>query len=205
VWRRSLDTRAAAVALALAGLGTSGLGCDKPQCGAPFVPGKTYTATALEPLSRTGTFPSLSPYSHGFPSCQAKDGFQAGSMVKLRATDWIEGRHCQYPLAQIVSMPDAQPLPANEVNRFFSPDGPAAPFFVGGARIRAGSCEMNVAFGLTQALDVTTGGAPPDAFAEPQPGKAPPAVLFRSLWPSAEQPGCEPCEDLFAAKVKVEN
>ena len=43
------------------------------------------------------------------------------------ATGFIEGRHCQYPLARIESLPAAQPVPADEVNRLFSTTRPDVP------------------------------------------------------------------------------
>ena len=98
--------------------------------------------------------PGRPPYSRGYGSCQGRDGFQMGGVVRLRATGFIEGRHCQYPLARIESLPAAQPVPADEVNRLFSTTRPDVPFYVGAARSQVGSCAMNVAFGLARPLDV---------------------------------------------------
>ena len=62
---------------------------------------------------------------------------------------------------------------------------------------------MNVAFGLARPLDVASALPSPDAFAEPQPVTLP-APLYHYLWPVAAGTDCQPCEDVFAAKVVAE-
>jgi hypothetical protein len=176
--------------------------CEKGKCGGPFEPGTTYEVTAIEPLSASGMFPGAPLYNTGLPSCQARDGFERGRAIRLRADGWIEGRHCEYPVARVEGYAGGERLADAELNRFFSDIGPAIPFYVAGTRVQAGSCAMNVAFGLERAIDPTSALPSSDSFAAPQPGKTPPAALHRYLWSPMHADGCADCGDVFAASVK---
>ena len=190
--------RVAVVAGVLLVLSVAGCG-EKAKC-AELATGKTYQVTTLEPLSAEGDYPGAAATNRGLPSCNGRDGFRAGSAIKLFAREWIEGRQCFFPLATVGGYLPGQPADSRDVSAFFSDGPPEVPFYVGAKKIVLGGCPVTVLFGVEHTLDPTT-AVPRDVLGEPEPGVLAPAALHRYIVPAGD--GCEVCGDVFAAVVRL--
>jgi hypothetical protein len=163
-------------------------------CTSAVETGRTYSATVLEPYSKTGKYPGSDPVGRGSAaSCEALGDISEGAVVAVEMTGHEDDGNCARAVGRITQAPSPVTLqaPTAELGHRSALLSSAAKVVIGGCR---GSWYISYFRGPLAQTD--------DPFAAPTAGEVPPAVMRRQFAPDPDAPaGCVACQDYFVVQL----